>query len=163
MVLCGLIHLITDTHYLHEIGLLNQGIIMDQHKIEAFRQVIEDEMKELRFLIGNVGCHTTRSQRENLIKRIDALNSRLNSEKYTHIKRLTKNEKRLGRRITEEAKERYREREKFYKELLRVTKVYIVKTQHLTLSAHNQFEQYEVEDESSKVRRDTKTVHQDVS
>ena len=122
---------------------------MEHEKVIAFRNMIEDEMKQIRFAIGNVGSFTIQSQRDNLIKRIRDLERRLKDQRQEHQQRLGRNDKRLGRRLTEEGRERYDDRGTLYRQLIKVINIYLTKVGYLLLSARNQFEKYEVEDENS--------------
>ncbi len=125
---------------------------MEHEKVIAFRNMVEDEMKEIRLAIGNVGSFTIQSQRDNLIKRIRDLERRLKDQRQEHRRRLERNDKRLGRRLTEEGRERYDDRSTLYRQLIKVINTYLIKIGYLLLSARNQFEKYEVEDENSNSR-----------
>ena len=122
---------------------------MEHEKVIAFRNMVEDEMKQIRFAIGNVGSFTIQSQRDNLVKRIRNLERRLKDQRQEHQQRLGRNDKRLGRRLTEEGRERYDDRGTLYRQLIKVINIYLTKVGYLLLSARNQFEKYEVEDENS--------------
>jgi hypothetical protein len=122
---------------------------VEHEKVIAFRIQIEDEMKEIRLTIGNVGSFTIQSQRDNLVKRIRDLERRLKDQRQEHQRRLGRNDKRLGRRLTEEGRERYDDRSTLYRQLIKVINTYLTKVGYLLLSARNQFEKYEVEDENS--------------
>ncbi len=125
---------------------------MEHEKVIAFRNMVEGEMKEIRLAIGNVGSFTIQSQRDNLIKRIRDLERRLKDQRQEHRQRLERNDKRLGRRLTEEGRERYDDRSTLYRQLIKVINTYLIKIGYLLLSARNQFEKYEVEDENSNSR-----------
>ena len=122
---------------------------MEHEKVIAFRNMVEDEMKQIRLAIGNVGSFTIQSQRDNLVKRIRDLERRLKDQRQEHQQRLGRNDKRLGRRLTEEGRERYDDRGTLYRQLIKVINIYLTKVGYLLLSARNQFEKYEVEDENS--------------
>lgn len=122
---------------------------MEHEKVIAFRNMVEGEMKEIRLAIGNVGSFTIQSQRDNLVKRIRDLERRLKDQRQEHQRRLGRNDKRLGRRLTEEGRERYDDRSILYRQLIKVINTYLTKIGYLLLSARNQFEKYEVEDENS--------------
>lgn len=122
---------------------------MEHEKVIAFRNMVEDEMKEIRLAIGNVGSFTIQSQRDNLVKRIRDLERRLKDQRQEHQQRLGRNDKRLGRRLTEEGRERYDDRSTLYRQLIKVINIYLTKVGYLLLSVRNQFEKYEVEDENS--------------
>ena len=122
---------------------------MEHEKVIVFRNMVEDEMKQIRFAIGNVGSFTIQSQRDNLVKRIRDLERRLKDQRQEHQQRLGRNDKRLGRRLTEEGRERYDDRGTLYRQLIKVINIYLTKVGYLLLSVRNQFEKYEVEDENS--------------
>lgn len=122
---------------------------MEHEKVIAFRNMVEDEMKEIRLTIGNVGGSTTHSQRDNLVKQIRGLERHLKNQRYEHNRRIDRNDKRIGRRLSEGGKERYNERNVTYRELINVINVYLTKVGYLLISTRNQFEKYEVEDENS--------------
>ena len=122
---------------------------MEHEKVIAFRNMVEDEMKEIRLAIGNVGSFTIQSKRDNLIKRIRDLERRLKDQRQEHQRRLGRNDKRLGRRLTEEGRERYDDRGTLYRQLIKVINIYLTKVGYLLLSVRNQFEKYEVEDDNS--------------
>ena len=65
----------------------------------------QDEMKEIRLAIGNVGSFTIQSQRDNLVKHIRDLERCLKDQRQEYQRRLGRNDKRLGRRLTEEGRE----------------------------------------------------------
>ena len=119
---------------------------MEHEKVIAFRNMVEDEMKEIRLIIGNVSGSTTHFQRDNLVKRIQGLERHLKNQRYEHNRRIDRNDKRIGRRLSEEGKERYNERNVTYRELINVINVYLTKIGYLLLSTRNQFEKYEVEE-----------------
>lgn len=122
---------------------------MEQEKVIAFRNMVEDEMKEIRLAIGNVGSFTIQSQRDNLVKHIRDLERCLKDQRQEHQRRLGRNDKRLGRRLTEEGRERYDDRSRHYRQLIMVINTYLIKVGYLLSSARNQFKKYEVEDENS--------------
>ena len=128
---------------------MTEVLSVEHEKVIAFRNMIEDEMKQIRFAIGNVGSFTIQSQRDNLIKRIRDLERRLKDQRQEHQQRLGRNDKRLGRRLTEEGRERYDDRGTLYRQLIKVINIYLTKVGYLLLSVRNQFEKYEVEDENS--------------
>ena len=131
---------------------MTEVLSVEHEKVIAFRNMVEDEMKEIRLAIGNVGSFTIQSQRDNLIKRIRDLERRLKDQRQEHRRRLERNDKRLGRRLTEEGRERYDDRSTLYRQLIKVINTYLIKIGYLLLSARNQFEKYEVEDENSNNR-----------
>ena len=131
---------------------MTEVLSVEHEKVIAFRNMVEDEMKEIRLAIGNVGSFTIQSQRDNLVKRIRDLERRLKDQRQEHQRRLGRNDKRLGRRLTEEGRERYDDRSTLYRQLIRVVNTYLTKVGYLLLSARNQFEKYEVEDENSNSR-----------
>lgn len=131
---------------------MTEVLSVEHEKVIAFRNMVEDEMKEIRLAIGNVGSFTIQSQRDNLIKRIRDLERRLKDQRQEHRRRLERNDKRLGRRLTEEGRERYDDRSTLYRQLIKVINTYLIKIGYLLLSARNQFEKYEVEDENSNSR-----------
>ena len=128
---------------------MTEVLSVEHEKVIAFRNMVEDEMKEIRLVIGNVGSFTIQSQRDNLVKRIRDLERRLKDQRQEHQQRLGRNDKRLGRRLTEEGRERYDDRGTLYRQLIKVINIYLTKVGYLLLSARNQFEKYEVEDENS--------------
>ena len=128
---------------------MTEVLSVEHEKVIAFRNMVEDEMKEIRLAIGNVGSFTIQSQRDNLVKRIRDLERRLKDQRQEHRRRLERNDKRLGRRLTEEGRERYDDRSTLYRQLIKVINTYLIKIGYLLLSARNQFEKYEVEDENS--------------
>ncbi len=129
---------------------MTEVLSVEHEKVIAFRIQMDDEMKEIRLAIGNVGSLTIESQRDNLVKRIRDLERRLKDQRQEHQRRLGRNDKRLGRRLTEEGRERYDERSVLYRQLIKVVNTYLVKVGYLLLSARNQFEKYEVEHEISE-------------
>lgn len=131
---------------------MTEVLSVEHEKVIAFRNMVEDEMKEIRLAIGNVGSFTIQSQRDNLVKRIRDLERRLKDQRQEHRRRLERNDKRLGRRLTEEGRERYDDRSTLYRQLIKVINTYLIKIGYLLLSARNQFEKYEVEDENSNSR-----------
>lgn len=131
---------------------MTEVLSVEHEKVIAFRNMVENEMKEIRLAIGNVGSFTIQSQRDNLIKRIRDLERRLKDQRQEHRRRLERNDKRLGRRLTEEGRERYDDRSTLYRQLIKVINTYLIKIGYLLLSARNQFEKYEVEDENSNSR-----------
>ena len=118
---------------------MTEVLSVEHEKVIAFRNMVEDEMKEIR-------------QRDNLVKRIRDLERRLKDQRQEHRRRLERNDKRLGRRLTEEGRERYDDRSTLYRQLIKVINTYLIKIGYLLLSARNQFEKYEVEDENSNSR-----------
>lgn len=121
---------------------------MDEN-IEAFRIEIDGELKTIRLNIGNVGGSTTEAQRSIIISDIKRLENRLKSERNGNQIRASRNENRASKRITAEGKERYSERSSFYNRLNTTINVYLIKIKYLYISARNQFEKYEVDDELS--------------
>ena len=128
---------------------MTEVLSVEHEKVIAFRNMVEDEMKQIRLAIGNVGSFTIQSQRDNLVKRIRDLERRLKDQRQEHQRRLGRNDKRLGRRLTEEGRERYDDRSTLYRQLIKVINTYLTKVGYLLLSVRNQFEKYEVEDENS--------------
>lgn len=115
---------------------------MEDKKTLAFRQDIDDEMKEIRFVIGNVSCDTTHSQRDNLIKRIHGLQDRLKGSIRSQRNRIRKNEERLAGRISVEAREKFKDRVSSFNDLIKIAETHLVKTRYLIISAKNQFEKF---------------------
>ena len=128
---------------------MTEVLSVEHEKVITFRNMVEDEMKEIRLIIGNVGGSTTHFQRDNLVKRIRDLERYLKNQRYEHNRRIDRNDKRIGRRLSEEGRERYNERNITYHKFINVIDVYLTKVGYLLMSTRNQFEKYEVEDENS--------------
>ena len=114
-------------------------------RVIDFRQTIEEQMSKFRFKIGNVSSDTTISQRKNLFGEFKGMEFHLLNEMKLFNFKALRNEQRLNKIITDQARERYSQHLSVHRYLAKVTKTYLIKVKHLSISLSNQCDKYPVD------------------